>query len=88
VDHLFVVYVSDREVVRSRLAEAGVQTGIHYPRPLHLQKPYQVLGYHAGSLPHAELACERVFSLPLYPELSDEQAHYVARQLREIVGEQ
>ena len=87
VDHLFVVYVSDRDAVRSRLGEAGVQTGIHYPRPVHLQKPYLALGYQAGSLPNAERACDRVLSLPLYPELSDEQAHYVAQRLLEIVGE-
>jgi dTDP-4-amino-4,6-dideoxygalactose transaminase len=87
VDHLFVVYVTDRDAVRTRLEERGVQTGIHYPLPVHLQKPYQAMGYRRGDLPHAESACERVMSMPLYPEISDEQAHYAAQTLREIVGE-
>jgi len=87
VDHLFVVYVTDRDAVRTRLEERGVQTGIHYPLPVHLQKPYRALGYERGNLPHAESACERVISMPLYPEMSDEQARYAARMLREIVGE-
>ena len=87
VDHLFVVYVADRDAVRARLEERGVQTGIYYPLPIHLQKPYQSLGYQRGDLPHVERACERVISMPLYPEMSDEQAAYAARTLREIVGE-
>jgi dTDP-4-amino-4,6-dideoxygalactose transaminase len=87
VDHLFVVYADGRDAVRTRLEECGVQTGIYYPLPIHLQKPYQSLGYRRGDLPHVERACERVISVPLYPELSDEQAAYAARTLREILGE-
>lgn len=87
VNHLQVVYVEQRDRVRARLEECGVQTAIHYPLPIHLQKPYQALGYPCGSLPIAESACERVLSLPLYPEMSDEQAAYAAQTLRAIVGE-
>jgi dTDP-4-amino-4,6-dideoxygalactose transaminase len=87
VDHLFVVYVADRNAVRTRLEERGVQTAIHYPLPIHLQKPYRALGYQRGDLPHAERACERVISMPLYPEMTHEQAAYAAQTLREIVGE-
>jgi dTDP-4-amino-4,6-dideoxygalactose transaminase len=87
VDHLFVVYVADRDAVRTRLEERGVQTGIYYPLPIHLQKPYQALGYQRGDLPQVERACERVISMPLYPEMSNEQAAYAAQTLREIVGE-
>jgi dTDP-4-amino-4,6-dideoxygalactose transaminase len=87
VDHLLVVYVDGRDAVRARLEERGIQTSIHYPLPIHLQKPYQALGYQRGDLPQAERACERVISMPLYPEMSDEQAAYAARTLREIMGE-
>jgi dTDP-4-amino-4,6-dideoxygalactose transaminase len=87
VDHLFVAYVDERDAVRARLEERGVQTGVYYPLPIHLQKPYQCLGYQRGDLPRAEMACERVISMPLYPEMSDEQASYAAQTLREIVGE-
>jgi dTDP-4-amino-4,6-dideoxygalactose transaminase len=87
VDHLLVVYVAERDAVRARLEERGVGTGVHYPFPLHLQKAYRDLGYQRGDLPQAERACERVISLPLYPEMTNEQAAYAARTLREIVGE-
>jgi dTDP-4-amino-4,6-dideoxygalactose transaminase len=87
VDHLLVVYVADRDAVRARLEERGVETSIHYPLPIHLQKPYQALGYQRGDFPQAEKACERVLSMPLYPEMTNEQAAYAARTLREIVGE-
>jgi dTDP-4-amino-4,6-dideoxygalactose transaminase len=87
VDHLLVVYVDDRITVRAQLEERGVETGIHYPLPIHLQRPYQSLGYQRGDLPQAERACERVISMPLYPEMSNEQAAYAAQTLREIVGE-
>ncbi|MGD0224060.1 MAG: DegT/DnrJ/EryC1/StrS family aminotransferase [Terriglobia bacterium] len=87
VDHLFVVYVDNRDAVRARLEERGVQTNIHYPLPIHLQKPYQALGYRRDDFPHAERACERVISMPLYPEMSNEQASYAAQTLREIAGE-
>jgi dTDP-4-amino-4,6-dideoxygalactose transaminase len=87
VDHLLVVYAADRDAVRARLEERGVGTGVHYPIPLHLQKAYQYLGYQRGDLPQAERACERVFSMPLYPEMTNEQAAYAAQTLREIVGE-
>jgi len=87
VYHLFVVYVEGRDTVRAKLEERGVQTAIHYPLPIHLQKAYQFLGYPTGSLPHAERACERVIAMPLYPELTDAQVTYAAETLREIVGD-
>jgi dTDP-4-amino-4,6-dideoxygalactose transaminase len=87
VDHLMVVYVAERDAVRTSLEERGVQTGIHYPLPVHLQKPYQALGYRRGDFPEAENACAHVISMPLYPEMTCEQAAYAARMLREIVGE-
>ena len=87
VDHLFVVYVDDRDAVRAKLEERGVQTAIHYPLPIHLQKAYHSLGYAPGSLPQAERACERVIGMPLYPELTNAQVVYAAQALRKIVGE-
>jgi dTDP-4-amino-4,6-dideoxygalactose transaminase len=87
VDHLFVVYVADRDAIIAKLDERGIKTGVYYPLPIHLQKPYQSLGYHRGDLPQAERACERVISMPLYPEMTSEQAAYAAQTLREIVGE-
>jgi dTDP-4-amino-4,6-dideoxygalactose transaminase len=86
VYHLFVVYIDDRDAVRAALQERGVETAVHYPRPIHLQRAYATLGYTVGSLPQAEHACTRVLSLPLFPEMTDEQVDYVAVTLAEIVG--
>ncbi len=84
--HLFVVYVDHRDAVRTQLEAMGVETAVHYPRPLHLQRAYAALGYPRGTFPHAERACERVLSLPFSPALSAEQVHHVAALLAAIVG--
>lgn len=84
--HLFVVYVDNRDAVQRQLEERGIGTAVHYPRPLHLQQAFAHLGYRAGDFLHAERACERVLSLPFFPELNDDQVDYVAETLEEIVG--
>ncbi|HEV2491322.1 MAG TPA: DegT/DnrJ/EryC1/StrS family aminotransferase [Candidatus Acidoferrales bacterium] len=84
--HLFVVYVDHRDRVQGQLDERGIGTAVHYPHPLHLQKALAHLGYRAGDFPHAERACQRVLSLPFFPELTEEQVDYVAESLQEIAG--
>jgi dTDP-4-amino-4,6-dideoxygalactose transaminase len=86
VYHLFVVYVEQRDAVRAGLEARGVHTAIHYPRPVHLQPAFAALGFGPGSFPHAERACERVLSMPFFPEMTDEQVQYAAEQLAEVVG--
>ncbi|HEV2915745.1 MAG TPA: DegT/DnrJ/EryC1/StrS family aminotransferase [Pyrinomonadaceae bacterium] len=83
VYHLYVVQTDERELLRARLNEAGVQTGIHYPVPVHLQPAYASLGYGPGSFPETERQASRVLSLPMYPELTDEQLNHVACAIRE-----
>jgi UDP-2-acetamido-2-deoxy-ribo-hexuluronate aminotransferase len=72
--------------VRRLLADRGIETMVHYPLPLHLQPAYATLGIPEGTLPHAERACERALSLPLFPAMQTEQVEFVAAALREIVG--
>lgn len=84
VYHLFVVYVDERDRVRRELERRGVQTAIHYPLPVHLQKPYVDLGYRPGSLPITERACARCLSLPLFPELEEDEVRYVVNALAEV----
>ena len=86
VYHLFVVYVDNRDDVRAALQASGVETAIHYPRPVHLQRAFEGLGHGPGSLPHSEHACTRVLSLPLFPEMTDEQVDYAATTLAGLVG--
>jgi dTDP-4-amino-4,6-dideoxygalactose transaminase len=86
VYHLFVVYVDNRDAVRAALEARGVQTAIHYPVPVHLQEAYVALGYRRGAFPHTDRACDRVFSMPLFPEMSREQVKYAAQALADLVG--
>jgi dTDP-4-amino-4,6-dideoxygalactose transaminase len=86
VYHQFAIYVSNRNAVIAQLKERGIETSVHYPKPVHLQPAYSSLGYPAGTFPNAERACERVLSLPLFPGMTAEQVNYVATSVLEVVG--
>jgi dTDP-4-amino-4,6-dideoxygalactose transaminase len=86
VYHLFAVYADGRDSVRAALEERGVGTAIHFPVPVHLQKAYAGLGYARGAYPHTERACDRVLSMPLYPEMPLEHVEYAASVLAEVAG--
>jgi dTDP-4-amino-4,6-dideoxygalactose transaminase len=86
VYHLYVVRLQQRDAWRERLTEAGVQTGVHYPIPVHLQPAYRDLGYAAGAFPVCERAAGEVLSLPMFPELTAAQIGEVALALRTSVG--
>jgi dTDP-4-amino-4,6-dideoxygalactose transaminase len=83
--HLFVVQVDDRVVWQARFKQAGIETGVHYPLPLHLQPAYEHLEVPAHSLPITEQAAQRVLSLPLYAELSSAQLDQVLAVLQPTV---
>jgi dTDP-4-amino-4,6-dideoxygalactose transaminase len=86
VHHLFVVESDDRDALRDHLAVAGVQTGIHYPVPIHLQPAYADLGHRRGEFPNAEHLARRILSLPIYPQLTPGQVAYVAGAVRDFGG--
>ncbi len=73
VYHLYVIEVENRDSVQATLRERGVATGVHYPIPIHLQRAYADLGLAAGSFPLTERSAARVLSLPMFPELTDDQ---------------
>jgi dTDP-4-amino-4,6-dideoxygalactose transaminase len=85
VYHVYAVRTTQREWLQQQLNEQGVQTGIHYPIPVHLQTAYSDLGYQAGDFPHSELAASEVLSLPMYPELTAAQVSQVADSLQNIL---
>ena len=82
VYHVFAVQSDNREELQQRLAALGIQSGVHYPIPIHLQDAYASLGYKAGDLPVTEWLAERVMSLPMYPELPEDHQRAVAAAVR------
>jgi len=86
VYHLYVVQVDERDAVREKLGADGVESGIHYPVPLHLQPAYAALGYGPGAFPVSERLAPRILSLPMFPELADAQIEYVVDRLAAAVG--
>src|ERR1700745_1071789 len=82
--HCYVIEAPERHRVRSVLHEAGIETAVHYPVPVHLQKAYAHLGYKPGDLPVTETLCQHCLSLPIYPELSKEKIFAVASILLDL----
>jgi dTDP-4-amino-4,6-dideoxygalactose transaminase len=86
VYHLYVVRVQDREALQAALAEAGIGTGIHYPIPLHLQKAYENLNFKKGDFPVTERVAAEIVSLPMFPQMTNEQVNEISKRVREFVG--
>jgi len=86
VYHLYVIQVDspheNRDTLSQALAEQGIQTGIHYPIPCHLQPAYRNLGYSAGNFPVSERLSEHILSLPMYPGLKDEDIERVVSAIK------
>jgi dTDP-4-amino-4,6-dideoxygalactose transaminase len=78
VYHVYAIRTDDRCELQRTLQSYGVQTGIHYPIPVHLQEGYRDLGYRSGDFPQAERAAQEVLSLPMYPELTNNQVEFVS----------
>jgi dTDP-4-amino-4,6-dideoxygalactose transaminase len=82
VFHVYAVRSDDREGLRAFLQSKGVQTGLHYPIPVHLQKAHADLGYAPGDFPNAEAAANEVLSLPMFPELTADQIEAVVATIK------
>ncbi len=76
----------ERQAIEEALLSQGIQTGIHYPIPCHLQPAYEHLGYRIGDFPYAESLCKQILSLPMYPGLNDEQIHQIVDSLKTILS--
>jgi dTDP-4-amino-4,6-dideoxygalactose transaminase len=78
VYQLYTIRVPERDKLRSALEAEGIQSGVHYPVPAHLQPAFSVLGYKVGDFPVSEQAAQEVLSIPLYPEMTQQQLATVA----------
>ncbi|MGY6530377.1 MAG: DegT/DnrJ/EryC1/StrS family aminotransferase [Cyanobacterium sp.] len=94
--HLYVINIKpspkgdrtetlNRTIIQDKLNNMGIQTGIHYPIPCHLQPAYRYLGYQKGDFPHAESLCDNILSLPMYPGIKDEQLEIVSDKIKEVI---
>lgn len=81
----YVIQVEQRDTFRKALEDAGIGTNVHYPVPIHLQPACADYGYTRGMLPVTEHAAERIVSLPMYPELTEEQLHLVVETVKQAL---
>ncbi len=86
VYHIYAVRTAHRQAWQDALLSQGVQSGIHYPTPVHLLPAFADLGYRTGQFPHSEQAANEVLSLPMFPELTESQCKEVARALQNIAA--
>ncbi|MFZ2863580.1 MAG: DegT/DnrJ/EryC1/StrS family aminotransferase [Ignavibacteriaceae bacterium] len=93
VYHLYVIQLNDgsleksnqlRDKLKDFLTQNGVNVGLHYPIPLHMQECFKNLGYKKGDFPNSEKIAESGLSLPMFPELTDEQINYVIEKIKEF----
>ncbi|MGB9840910.1 DegT/DnrJ/EryC1/StrS family aminotransferase [Thermovenabulum sp.] len=82
VFHLYTILTPKRDELKNYLEQKGIPTGIYYPLPLHLQEAYKDLGYKDGDMPNAEKASRQALSLPLYPELKEEEIYYITEAVK------
>lgn len=91
VYHLYVIRVTEdcaitRDILKDQLSEQGIQVGIHYPIPCHLQPAYQNLGYKEGDFPQAEKLSQQILSLPMYPGLTTHQINQVISTIQSTIN--
>jgi dTDP-4-amino-4,6-dideoxygalactose transaminase len=87
VYHLYVVRVENREELQAELSKANIGTGIHYPVPLHQQKAYVHLGHKTGEFPVTDQAAPKIVSLPMFPQMTDEQVERVVDAVSAVAAE-
>src|SRR5438874_701510 len=84
--HLYVIRAEQRDALKEHLIGRGINAGIHYPIPIHVQPAYLDLGYKKGDFPVTESCAHQVLSLPMYAEISQDQIEYVAKTIRDFLS--
>ena len=82
--HIYAVVCERRDELQKYLLQAQIQTVIHYPTPIHLQTPYRKIGFKEGDFPLTESFSKHVLSLPIFPEIKEEEIDYVCNKIREF----
>jgi len=84
VYHLYVVRTKHRDELKEYLEKKGIECGIHYPLPVHLQPPYRKMGFKEGMFPNAERWAKEVLSLPMHPNLTKDEVEYIVSCIEEF----
>ena len=84
VYYMYVIATKKRDELMKFLKEHGISCGIHYPIPLHLQPAYKNLGWKNGDFPVSENLAKEILSIPIYPELTNEQKNYIVEKIKEF----
>lgn len=82
VYHLYVIETNQRNALQKYLSDIGIETVIHYPVPIHLQKAYKSQGYYAGQFPVTEKKAGSILSLPLFPEMKSSEVQFICNQIK------
>lgn len=82
--HQYTIRVQERDELQAYLKEQGIASMVYYPTPLHMQPVFSDLGYQKGDFPETEKACKEVLSLPMFPELMNEQQEYVVSKIKQF----
>ena len=86
VYHLYIIHVPRRDDLLCYLKSKGIYASIHYPVPIHLQKAYLDLNYTPGTFPITERYAGDIISLPMFPELTEEQIEYVVSEIKKFLS--
>jgi dTDP-4-amino-4,6-dideoxygalactose transaminase len=84
VYHLYIIRAKNRDKLINFLGSNGIQTGLHYPIPLHVQKAYTHMRHQHDDFPVASRFAKEILSLPMYPEMTDEMVYYVCEKIKEF----
>ncbi len=85
--HLYMIRIPERDLLRESLSKKGILTGIHYPKPIPFTQAYQYLGHQTGDFPVAVALSKEILSLPMYPELTENQVRYVSKVVNEHLNQ-
>jgi dTDP-4-amino-4,6-dideoxygalactose transaminase len=86
VYHLYIIRTKRRDDLQKNLTENGINTGLHYPIPLHLQNAYSNGGFKEGDFPITEQVAKEILSLPMFPNLTEEQIKYISSKIKEFAS--
>ena len=84
VYHCYVIRTKNRRAIQDKLKEEGIATGVHYPMALHLQPAYADFGYTRGDFPVSEQCADEVLSLPMFPELTEDEIQRISTFVKEV----